>query len=278
MSNISKIYERFIFKQISEYFESILSKYQFGFRKGFSPQHYLLAMLEKWKLAVNNIKPFGALLTDLSKAFDCLPHDLLVSKLKAYGFSLPALRLVLSYLSNRKQKTKIHSKFSSWEEILFGVPQASILGPLLFKIFLCDLFSKITDIDFASYADDNTPFIVGEDIGDVIFKLQNASKTVFQWFYDNQMKANPDKCHFICSSNDKLNFVIEDQTISNSNWEKLLGVMLHSKLTFKPQVDSICRKAGLKLDAMSRIILYMDFSKRRLLVNAFSPHSVITAL
>ena len=82
-------------------------------------------------------------------------------------------------------------------------------------------------------------------------------------------KANPDKCHFICSSNEKLNIVIEDQTISNSNCEKLLGVLLDSKLTFKPHVDSICRKAGLKLNAISRIIPYMDFSKRRLLVNAF---------
>ena len=72
----------------------------------------------------------------------------------------------------------------------------------------------MNDIGFASYADDDTPFIVGEDIGDVIFKLQNASKT-FQWFYDNQVKANPDKWHFICRSNDKLNIVTEDQTISN---------------------------------------------------------------
>ena len=63
----------------------------------------------------------------------------------------------------------------------------------------------MNDIDFASYADDNTPFIIGEDIGDVIFKLQNASKTLLQWFYDNQVKANPDKCHSICSSNDTLN-------------------------------------------------------------------------
>ena len=77
---------------------------------------------------------------------------------------------------------------------------------------------------------------------------------MFQWFYDNQMKANPGKCHFICSSNENLNIVIENQTISNSNCEKLLGVLLDSKLTFKPRVDSICRKAGLKLNAMSRII------------------------
>ena len=83
------------------------------------------------------------------------------------------------------------------------------------------------------------------------------------------MKANPDKYHFVYSSNEKLDIVIEDQTISTSNCEKILGVLLNPKLTFKPHVDSICRKAGLKLNAISRIIPYMDFIKRRLLVNAF---------
>ena len=118
-----------------------------------------------------------------------------------------------NYLSNRKQRTKINSDFSSWEEILFGVPQGSILGPLLFNIFLCDLFFIMNETDFTSYADDSTPYVVGNNMEDVIIKLQNASLTLFQWSYDNQMKANPDKCHFICNTDDKVNIIAEKQAL-----------------------------------------------------------------
>ena len=95
---LSKLYERSMFKQVSEFFENIFSKNQCGFRKGHSTQQCLLAMLEKWKRSVDSGKAFGALLTDLSKAFDCLDHELLIAKLNAYGFSLPALRLIHDYL------------------------------------------------------------------------------------------------------------------------------------------------------------------------------------
>ena len=102
------------------------------------------------------------------------------------------------------------------KKILFGVPQGSILGHLSFNIFLRDLFFIINEIDFASYADDNTPYVVGNNIEDVIIKLQNASLALFQWFYDNQMKANPDKCHFIRSTDDKVNIIVENHKICNS--------------------------------------------------------------
>ena len=126
LKNISKVYERVMFKQIGDFMENFFSKFQCGFRKGYSTQQCLIALIEKWKSATDKGKSFRALLTDLSKVFDCLPHELLIAKLHPYGFSLAALRLFCSYLSNRKQRTKINESYSSWEEILFGVPQGSI--------------------------------------------------------------------------------------------------------------------------------------------------------
>ena len=136
---------------------------------------------------------FGALIKDLSKAFDCLNHDLLVPKLNAYGFSLPALRLLHDYLSNRKQRTRINNSYSTWMEIVFGVPQGSILGPLLFNIFLADLFFIVNSTDIANYADGNTPYATANDIDSLIASLEEASKSLFTWFDNNLIKNNANK-------------------------------------------------------------------------------------
>ena len=226
-------------------------------------------MLEKWKNIVDKRKCFGALLKDWSKAFDCLSHELLIAKLHAYGFELSAIKLIQSYLSNRKQRTKINATYSSWQEILFGVPQGSILGPLLLNIFLCDLFWIMCQTYFASYGDDNTPYALGDSIDDVIKSLEDDSITLFNWFQDNQMKANNDNYHLITSKRSCMNLKIGNINIENSTCEKLLGVEVDNNLNFIEHLDGIIKKAGRKVSALSRIFLFMDLTKRRLLMNSF---------
>ena len=151
---ISKIYERFMFLQISDYFSNIFSEFQCGFRKGYSPQYCLLRMTEKWKRCIDKKGSSGALLTDLSKAFDCLPHELLIAKLDAYGFSYESLKMMNSYFSNRFQRVRVNSHFSECSEIIFGAPQGSILELLCFNIDIADRFC-FENSDLASFADDN---------------------------------------------------------------------------------------------------------------------------
>ena len=217
---------------MSSFFDDIFSKYQYGFRKGFSTQQCLLALLQKWKRSIDRGKVFGALLIDLSKAFDCLNHDLLIAKLNAYSFSLPALKLIHDYLWNRKQRTRINNSYSTWIEIVFGVLQGSILGPFLFNIFLANLFFIVNSKDNANYADDNTPYATANDIDGLIASLEEFSKSLFTWFDNHLMKSNADKCHLLVSSNEKVIIKIGGHEIANTKREKFLGVHLDSRLSF----------------------------------------------
>ena len=115
------------------YLEDFLSPFLCGCRRGYSTQYVLLGVIEKWKHMLDNRGYAGAILMDLSKAFDTINHELLLAKLYAYGFEKNALRLIRSYLTERWQRTKINHSFSSWTELLQGVPQGSVLGPLLFN-------------------------------------------------------------------------------------------------------------------------------------------------
>ena len=200
-------------------------------------------MLEKWKHAVGNKKIFGALLTDLSKAFGCICHDLLIAKLNAYVLSLPALKLVHNYLQNRKQRTKNGTAYSLWEEIFSGVPQGSILGPLLFNIFLCDLFLTIEGNYFTNYADDTTPYVIGNNAEEVVSELKAITQKLFTWFAQNEMKANLNKCHLLLSTTDAFNFEISETKILNSNSKKLQGAAFENKLKFEKQLITIWQRA-----------------------------------
>ena len=269
LPTLSKIFEKILFEQISVFSDKFLSDQQCEFPKGYSTQLCLLNLLEKWKNCVDKGKAFGALLTDLSKAFDLLDHELLISKLNVYGLNLPALRLIHDYLSNRKQRTKIDDNYSSWSEILFGVPQGSIIGPLLFNIFLADLFFIIKDIDIASYRDDTTPFIVENNIENVIASLEQVSEDLFNWFKNNRLKNNADKCHVLVSKNKSIGVNIGNYTIDNSECEKLLGVKIDVNLNFSDHISDLCKKASRKISALARVTPFMVLEKRKLIMNAF---------
>ena len=141
LSSVSKIFERLIYEQVIPFTECSLSPLLCDFRKGYNTQHALLRFLETCKITRDNGDFACALLMDLLKAFDCLNHELLLAKL--YGFSRSTLKLIHSYLSNRRQRVKINGSFSTWKEINSGMPQGSVLGPLSFNIYINDLFSLI---------------------------------------------------------------------------------------------------------------------------------------
>ena len=129
---LSKVYERSMLKQMPSFSEKMSSKHQYDFREGFCTQQCLLTL--KWENTIDKGKIFGVLLTNLSKAFDCLNHERIVAKLNACGFTLPDLKLIHKYLSSTKQRVPVNDLYSLWQDILFDVAQDSVWVPLLVKI------------------------------------------------------------------------------------------------------------------------------------------------
>ena len=142
---ISKKFERAINDQIVFYSNKIVHPYISAFRSGYGCETALLKIIEDWKKALDQHKFTAAILMNLSKTFDCLPHDLLFQKLEYYGTSKSALNLIQNYLSNRKQCVKLGTALSTWQDIYKGVPQGSILDSVLFSIFINDIFYFISD-------------------------------------------------------------------------------------------------------------------------------------
>ena len=152
---VSKVFERILCDQLNKFFEKVLSSFMSAYRKGHNCQHVILRLTEHWRQALDNGNISGTVAMDLSKAFDRMPHGLLIAKLHAYGLSDDACNMVISYLKDRRQRVKVMGEFSDCATINRGVPQGSIMGSLLFNIFLNDLFYVDMNCEIANYADDN---------------------------------------------------------------------------------------------------------------------------
>ena len=243
LNGMSKIYERFIHNSLSSYAETILSNFISAYRKSYSSNHVLLRLIENWKKSLDNKNFVGTVLMDLSKAFDCIPHDLLVAKLHAYGLSEDAITFVYSYLKRRKQGVKINDTESFFQILLSGVPQGSILGPILFNIFMNDLFLFIKDVELANFADDNTIYAERKNIDELLKLLEKESKSAIDWFKNNDMMVNPDKFQAMILSCDKkenkYTLKLNESQIESQDSVVLLGIEIDNKLNFEKHVSAL---------------------------------------
>ena len=206
-------------------------------------------MVDEWKIALDKGCITVVVFMDLSKPFDCLPHGLLAAKCHAYGLTMPACELLTDYLSQRKQRVNIGSVRSSWADLYKGVPRGSILGPLLFNIFINDLFLFIEKCSLYNYADDNTVSYSAPGLSDVLSSLQ--SDRAIEWFTNNGMKANPDKFQFMILSSSPLaptELVLDNSTcIISQDCVKVLRITIDKQLNLNEHISLCCTKAASQL-------------------------------
>ena len=147
-------------------------------RKAHSTQHGLFKLLQAWQKELDPCGFVGTILIDLSKVYDWLAHDLLIAKLEAHGLDMASLSLLKNYLANLKQKTKVGSSYSDWFKFMSGIPQGSMLGSLLFNIFVNDIFFEIQESNICNFADDNMLYSCIQDLQTVIENLADDVKNV----------------------------------------------------------------------------------------------------
>ncbi|MCP3922493.1 MAG: reverse transcriptase family protein [Desulfobacterales bacterium] len=273
LTTFSKVFEKAIELQLSPFFEKKFSKYLCAYRKHFSSQHALFRLIEDWKSGLEKNKHIGAVLMDLSKAFDCLPKNLLLAKLHAYGVEQGSLLLIQNYLSDREQKVKVKGRYSSWGNLGQGVPQGSILGPLLFNTFINDIFYNLSEGSLCNFADDNTISITANSTDELLNLIKSNTKNCIKWFKENEMTANPSKFQAITiGSKDKNidDFEIDTNfSIKVDNIVTLLGVELDKNLKFDSHIDKICKKAAKQLNSLKRIAKYMGDKEKKIIINSF---------
>ena len=264
------MFERLIFQQVTSYVSRLLSPYLCGFRKGYNAQHALLKLKNNMNICLDKRENVGLFMMDLSKAFDCIPHGLLIAKLYAYVFSDKSLKLIYSYLKGRS--VNINAEYSTWKHILNGVPQGSVLGPLLFNILINDLFLFVENSEVCNYADDNSLTVANISIEKIIRALESDIGILEKWFKDNGMQLNEEKCQFMIIEpsrsfrNDIAKIKTENKIIEEVKKGKLLGITFDSNLSMDKHIKQLCKQASNKLYALARISHYLDEQKRIILM------------
>ena len=203
----------------------------------------ILRLIQEWKEKLDKGFVAETVLMDLSKAFDCVPHDLLIAKLDAYGFDRKSLIFFYSYLKRRKQCLNLNNIQSIFKTLLSGVPQGSILGPLLFNIFINDLIGFIKKSSLYNFADDNTITAFEKDITLLKETLQNEAEIAIQWFKGNFMIVNPGKFQAMIINRfgkmeNKHEMYIDKKKIASGDSVKLLGIEIDNQLKFGNYVPS----------------------------------------
>ena len=245
---LSKVHEQIIYNQLSQHSEQFLNSILCGFRKAHNTRRPLCKLLHSWQRELDS-GFVGTILMDLSKAYDCISHELLIAKLECYGLD-ESLKFILNYLSHRKQRTKIGSSFSSWFDMYIGVPQGSIPGPLLYNIFINDLFVNVMKLEVCHFADDNTLYSFDKKLDTIFSNLKYDLENVLSWFQVNSLKANPSIFQFMIlrdKQNVSLVLNINGKKINNSREIELLGIVIDNQLKFKKHIENLCKKASFKL-------------------------------
>ena len=265
--------KRMLHDQLSKYMEDKLSPLLCGFRKKYSTQHALLRMIERWRHCLYNSGAIATVLLDLSKAYDCIPHDL-IAKLYAYGLDNSALSLLHSYLSNRKQRVKVNNCFSDWINVVIGISQGSVLGPLLFNIFINDLFLTVSDNDLCIFADDNTLYKCSDYLSQEKRDIEAQCSLIIRWFNENSMKMNPEKCHaFIHGKKimpEHFTIRVGDVQIVPEHEVTLLGITLDSRLNFNTHINNILKEVSKKVSALVPTAKYLNKSQKTFIYSQFN--------
>ena len=284
ISILSKPLEKHINKHLLRHLEShkLLHPNQSGFRQKHSCHTALINLVDNWLSNINESKYCGVLFIDFKKAFDVIDHDLLLRKLKLYGLSSSTLILLDSYLTNRKQIVSTCTSVSSLKSVDYGVPQGSILGPLLFSIYINDLPLYITSM-CELFADDTTIHASHKDLNILANTLQESINNLLKWTELNHMVLHPQKtkCMLITTRQKRQNLshelppiYIKNQTIEQVTHHKVLGVTIDNNLSWYHHIHNLCKLIAPKVYQLSKIKHFLDFHSRKLFFQAHIQSSI----